>query len=225
MGGLVNTSIRFKSGEIINTLLYTSQLELLFASKSFYDKDEKEIKKLAKTMKNTTWTGKKYNQVSPYHYGLVIADLMTDTIIDFQGYCSIGKQVVPYHDFPELHETSEYILSDYYEDSPLQQVVSMFLEGRVSNYSYYDLTLNTQLIKSIDDSFNTIDDVVSYIHTLKENNVLFKIIYDTRCTIHKINDSDIISLLNKMREIDYPLTEKDTKGFDEFAKERNNDED
>lgn len=150
---------------------------------------------------------------------------MTDTIIDFQGYCSIGKQVVPYHDFPELHETSEYILSDYYEDSPLQQVVSMFLEGRVSNYSYYDLTLNTQLIKSIDDSFNTIDDVVSYIHTLKENNVLFKIIYDTRCAIHKINDSDIISLLNKMREIDYPLTEKDTKGFDEFVKERNNDED
>jgi len=115
MGGLVNTSIRFEDGKILNTLIYTSSIDILFTSKAFYERDKKSIKKLISKIKMNTWKDEKFEAVAPYHYGLITADFISNTIIDMQGYCSIGKYILSSFDLPALENLEVYKKSKYHD--------------------------------------------------------------------------------------------------------------
>lgn len=215
MGGLVNTSIRFDDGDVVNTLVYTSGLQFIFASKAFYERDKAGIKKILKDLKHLNWRNQKMDAVAPYHYGLVVADFKTDTLIDMQGYCSVGR-LIPSHDLLYINDVDQYIKSPYYQESEIKILVESILEKRSKKYSFYNPTKKSRDHKPLPENLNTPEEVFYYLKGvgIDSNNLQF--LYDTKCKMVKINDYDSDSFLKALREIEYPIKKREESLFKDF---------
>lgn len=226
MGGLVNTSIRFNDGEIINTLIYTSGINSLFISKAFYDRDKKALKALLKKLRMTTWDDQTFEAVAPYDYGLIVADFMSDTIIDLQGYCSVGKSYLDSSYLNSIKDVENFLESKEYKKSHLKDIVDMFLHKRAIGIDHYD---GKERYLSIDKTRGSLEldnfkNICIYLAILDKKYTMVRINYDTRCIITKLQDYDYETYLNLLSSINYPLSEKDKAIFNELIKKRNEDE-
>lgn len=215
MGGLVNTSIRFDDGDVINTLVYTSGLQFIFASKAFYERDKAGIKKILKGLKHLNWRNQRLDAVAPYHYGLVVADFKTDTLIDMQGYCSVGRLVLPF-DLLYINDVEQYVKSPYYQESEIRILVESILEKRSLKYSFYNPVKCSRDHKTVPENLNTPEEVFYYLKGVGEDKSHIQFLYDTKCKMVSINDHDSDSFLKALKEIEYPIKKREESLFKDF---------
>lgn len=220
MGGLVNTSIRFDDDDIVNTLVYTSGLQFIFASKAFYERDKAGIKKILKGLKHLNWRNQRLDAVAPYHYGLVVADFKTDTLIDMQGYCSVGRLVLPF-DLLYINDVEQYVKSPYYQESEIKILVEAILEKRSQKYSFYNPTKKSRDYKPIAENLNTAEEVFYYLKGVGIDSKNLQFLYDTKFKMVKINDYDSESFLKALKEIDYPIKKREESLFKSFQSHHN----
>lgn len=221
MGGLVNTSIRFKDGEIINRIIYTGGIASLFSSRAFYYRDKKIIKDLLKKIsiesdKENIYREEKCEFVAPSGYGLIVADFMSDLILDMQDYCMLDYLNLGGYDF--IKNLTALERSSYYQEE-LKPIVELFLEKRVLKIGYLDRNKNQNILVPIDENLNDLESVYKFLVGLNKKD-LVKVYYDTGCIIEKVDYIDYTSQMNLLTSINYPLNQRDISIFNELIKER-----
>jgi hypothetical protein len=219
MGGLVNTSIRFKDGEILNNLVYTSAITHIVSSSVFLSQDKAAIKKMLKELKSCSWDGKRFNNIAPYQYGLLVVDFQNDVIIDMQNYCELGQYVGRVYfpkedkDFDEFVKSKDYIFSDF------SLVVDLFLNNNVISYTDYDVANKAQSMKLYEQEFKTVQDVKNHLLKLDTDFLPLYLDYKSYLNIQVIEDNDIYAFLNFLEVMDYPIKEKDIALFKDYKQE------
>lgn len=223
MGGLVNTSIRFKDGEIINRIIYTGGIASLFSSRAFYDRDKKIIKDILKEIsiesdKENIYREEECEFVAPSDYGLIVADFMSDIILDMQCFCTVGYLNLGGYDFQDIKNLTAFGTSSYYQEG-IKFIVDLFLEKRVLKIEYRDRDKDQFILVPIDESLNDFESVNRFLVSLN-NKYFVKVYYDTGCAIEKIDYADYTSQMNLLTSINYPLNQRDISIFNELIKER-----
>lgn len=200
MGGLVNTSIKFKDGSKKNTLIYTSQLLDIFSSTEFFNKDKEELLKILEKYPSTDYSDKIVNNEEPYQYGIVIADLNKSIILDTQYYCSIGKifafDIDIFESFEDFNKYLKKIEESEIDNSELSIIFKLFNEKRIIKFSkhtsFIDFNFDYNQIKTNEDLFKFLKD-----------QKIYKLYYDIGMKIIKIPENDLKNLNINKKKLNY----------------------
>lgn len=195
MGGLVNTSIKFKDGSKKNTLIYTSQLLDVFSSTEFFNKDKEGLLKILEQYPSNDYSEKNINNEEPYQYGIVIADFTNSTLLDYQYYNSIGKilsfDIDRFENFEDFNKYLKKI-----EISELSTIFKLFNEKRIIKFSKYnrftDSNFDYNQIKTNEDLFNFL-----------KNEKVYILYYDSGMKIIKIPENDLNNLKINKKKLKY----------------------
>lgn len=222
MSGFVNTSIRFDDGEIINRIIHTGGICSLFSSRAFYDRDKKAIKDLFAEINMESWEAEDFDVVAPYHYGLIVADFMSDIILDMQGYCDVGYLNLGAYYFEDVKNLADFETSEAYQKSYQKPVVDLVLEKRVLKIEYRNIVQNQEISIPIDERLDNFEDIYRFFADLNKERSA-KIYYDTRCIIEKIQEEDYSSYMDRLVSINYSLSERDISEFNKLIEEYDDD--
>ncbi len=200
MGGLVNTSIKFKDGSKKNTLIYTSQLIDVFSSTEFFNKDKEGLLKILDQYPSTDYSDRFINNEKSYQYGIVIADFTKSTLLDYQSYCSIGKisafDIDRFKNFEYFENYLKKIENLEIENSELSIIFKLFNEKRIikycKNYNLIDIDFDYNLIKTNEDLFKFLKD--------ERINVLY---YDLAIEVIKIPENNSKNLKINKQKLNY----------------------
>jgi hypothetical protein len=200
MGGLVNTSIKFKDGSKKNTLIYTSQLLDVFSSTEFFNKDKEGLLKILEQYPSNDYSDKNITNEEPYQYGIVIADFTNDILLDYQYYCSIGKifafEIDRFKNFEDFEIYLKKIKKLEIENSELSILFKLFNEKRIikyrKNYEPVDINFDYNLIKTSQDLFKFLNE--------EKINVLY---YDLAIKTIKIPENNSKNLKINKQKLNY----------------------
>ena len=106
MGGSIKVSVRFSQDHVESQVRWTNALPWLFRGKDFILDPAKHLR--AYLDKDTSWREDGENVVLPVSYGLVVIDLVTQTVAHSNGYSSWNSEIALFDDEIEPDDRAMY---------------------------------------------------------------------------------------------------------------------
>lgn len=106
MGGSIKVSVRFSQDHIESQVRWTNALPWLFRDKEFVTDPAKHLR--AYMDKDSEWRRDDENVVLPFDYGLVVVDLVTQTVAHANGYSGFNTEVALFDDEMSAEDRATY---------------------------------------------------------------------------------------------------------------------
>lgn len=106
MGGSIKVSVRFSQDHVESQVRWTNALPWLFRGKDFILDPAKHLR--AYLDKDTSWREDDENVVLPVSYGLVVIDMVTQTVAHSNGYSSWNSEIALFDDEIEPDDRAMY---------------------------------------------------------------------------------------------------------------------